>query len=114
MMNIETETQGNAVILKPLGRIDQNTASSFQENLLAALDGGKNNAVALDMSAVDFLSSIGLRALMVAHKRCQANGARLVLFALTPVVREVFSISRFDTVLRCFDARDPALASLTA
>jgi len=113
-MNIETEAQGDAVVLKPLGRIDQNTAPSFQESLLAALDAGKDCAVALDMSAVDFLSSIGLRALMVAHKRCQTNGAKLVLFALTPVVREVFSISRFDLVLRCFDARDPALASLTA
>ncbi len=113
-MKIETEAQGDAVILKPQGRIDQNTAPAFQDSLLAALDAGQNCAVALDMSEVDFLSSIGLRALMVAHKRCQANGARLVLFALTPIVREVFSISRFDTVLRCFDARDPALASLTA
>lgn len=113
-MNIETEVKGNMAVLKPLGRIDQNTAPSFQKSLLAALDAGKDCAVALDMSAVDFLSSIGLRALMAAHKRCQTNGARLALFALTPVVREVFSISRFDTVLSCFDARGPALASLTA
>ncbi|MEQ1890483.1 MAG: STAS domain-containing protein [Alphaproteobacteria bacterium] len=113
-MNIETEALGAAVILKPLGRIDQNTAPAFQVSLLAALDGGTGAAVALDMSGVDFLSSIGLRALMIAHKRCQANGARLVLFALTPIVREVFSISRFDSVLRCFDARDPALAYLSA
>lgn len=112
-MNIEIETLGNAIVLKPMGRIDQNTAQAFQEGLLAALDGGKDRAVALDMSGVDFLSSIGLRALMIAHKHCQANGARLALFALTPIVREVFSISRFDTVLRCFDERDPALISLT-
>lgn len=112
-MNIETEILGRAVVLKPLGRIDQNTAVIFQERLLAALDGGANCAVALDMSGVDFLSSVGLRALMIAHKRCQANGAKLVLFALTPVVREVFSISRFDTVLRCFEDRDPALTSLS-
>jgi len=112
-MNIETEAQSGAVVLKPLGRIDQNTAVIFQERLLAALDGGANCAVALDMSGVDFLSSVGLRALMIAHKRCQANGAKLVLFALTPVVREVFSISRFDTVLRCFEDRDPALTSLS-
>lgn len=113
-MNIETEMLGVAVVLKPLGRIDQNSAVLFQERLLAALDGGADSAVALDMSEVDFLSSIGLRALMVAHKHCQASGAKLVLYALTPIVREVFSISRFDMVLRCFDARDPALASLTA
>ncbi len=113
-MKIETETLGKALILKPMGRIDQNTAASFQESLIAALDAGKDSAVALDMSCVDFLSSIGLRALMVAHKHCQTSGAKLVLFALTPVVREVFAISRFDTVLRCFDARDPALATLSA
>lgn len=111
-MNIETETLANAIILKPLGRIDQNTAPSFQKSLLDALDGGKDRQVVIDMSGVDFLSSIGLRALMIAHKRCQTNGAKLALFGLTPVVREVFSISRFDTVLRSFDARDQALASL--
>lgn len=113
-MNIQSEIRGNISVLKPIGRIDQNSAASFQERLLATLDADKGCAVALDMSAVDFLSSIGLRALMVAHKRCQANGAKLVLFSLTPTVREVFSISRFDQVLRCFDARDQALASLTA
>ncbi len=113
-MKIETEILGAGLILKPVGRIDQTTAPAFQERLLAALDSGQDAAVALDLSEVDFLSSIGLRALMVAHKHCQASGAKLVLYALTPIVREVFSISRFDMVLRCFDARDPALASLTA
>lgn len=113
-MNIETEAQGSTQILKPIGRIDQNTAPEFQERLLAVLESGPNAAVALDMSRVDFLSSVGLRALMIAHKQCQANAGKLVLFALTPVVREVFSISRFDTVLRCFDERGPALSSLTA
>ena len=111
-MNIETENLGHTEILKPMGRIDQNSAPAFQERLLAALEKAPQSSVALDMSGVDFLSSIGLRALMVAHKHCQANGSRLALFALTPVVREVFSISRFDTVLRCFDERAPALASL--
>ncbi|MFZ5835642.1 MAG: STAS domain-containing protein [Pseudomonadota bacterium] len=113
-MNIQSEVKGNISVLKPIGRIDQNSAASFQESLLATLGAGKDCAVALDMSAVDFLSSIGLRALMVAHKHCQASGAKLVLFSLTPIVREVFSISRFDQVLRCFDAREPALASLSA
>jgi anti-sigma B factor antagonist len=113
-MNIDTEALGNTLILKPAGRIDQNTAPAFQERLLAALESSPNSAVAIDMSGVDFLSSIGLRALMIAHKRCQAMDAKLVLFALTPVVREVFSISRFDTVLRCFEDRGPALSSLSA
>ena len=113
-MKIETEILGAGLILKPVGRIDQTTAPAFQERLLAALDDGQDAAVALDLSEVDFLSSIGLRALMIAHKQCQTSGAKLVLFALTPVVREVFAISRFDTVLRCFEDRGAALSSLTA
>lgn len=113
-MNMETEVLGQGIILKPAGRIDQSSAAAFQERLLAALNPGQDSAVALDMSGVDFLSSIGLRALMIAHKQCQASGAKLVLFALTPVVREVFAISRFDTVLRCFEDRGAALSSLSA
>ena len=110
-MHMETEVLGGTIILKPQGRIDQNSAQAFQDGLLAVLDGGQM-AIAIDMSAVDFLSSIGLRALMVGHKKSQTTGARLALFALTPIVREVFSISRFDTVLKCYDMRDPAIASL--
>lgn len=109
-MNIATESLGNVIILKPAGRIDQNSAQDFQEALLATLEGSQQ-AIAIDMSGVDFLSSIGLRALMMGHKKAQTTGARLALFGLTPVVREVFAISRFDTVLRCFESREPALAS---
>lgn len=111
-MNIETETLGGGVMLKPLGRIDQNSAQQFQDTLLAAITAAQAGCVVIDMSGVEFLSSIGLRALMVGHKQCLSTGGKLALFGFTEVVREVFAITRFDAVLSCFASRELALASI--
>lgn len=110
-MNIVTESLGGVAILKPDGRIDQNSAQQFQDALLAAISSPQGGSVAIDMTRVDFLSSVGLRALMVGHKQCQTTGGKLALFGFTAVVREVFSITRFDAVLSCFESRELALAS---
>ncbi len=111
-MNITTENLATGIILKPVGRIDQNSAMQFQETLLDAISSQKSGGVAIDMSGVEFLSSIGLRALMIGFKHSKSLGGKLALYDFTSIVREVFAISRFDTMLNCFDAREPALASL--
>lgn len=109
-MDVRTEHLGAAMIVRATGRIDQTTAPAFQEELLNAVTLSKGQAIVVDMSSVDFVSSVGLRALMIALKQTQSGGGKLLIAALTPVVREVFEISRFDTVFRCFATVDAALA----
>jgi anti-sigma B factor antagonist len=64
------------------------------------------------MSGVDYISSVGLRALMVAAKQVKTQGGRIAVAALTPMVREVFQISRFHLVFSLFDEVDAAAQSL--
>src|SRR5262249_52332467 len=67
-------------------------------------------AVVLDMSGVEYVSSAGLRALLLALRQAKAQGGTLVVAALTPFVREIFEISRFTLLFRVFASVREALA----
>jgi anti-anti-sigma factor len=67
----------------------------------------------LDFSGVDYIASVGLRALMVAARQAKAGGG-IGIAALQPMVREVFSIARFDLVIPCFDSLESAARELCA
>ncbi|MBJ7310912.1 STAS domain-containing protein [Rugamonas sp. CCM 8940] len=113
-MEFTPQQEGRVLVLSPLGRIDQAHADDFQRALGAFLPGctGAGDALLLDLSGVDFISSIGLRALMIAIKQVKAQGGRMALAALSPLVGEVFSISRFDMLFEIHPDRAGALAAL--
>lgn len=74
------------------------------------LSGGTPH-LAIDLSQLDYISSAGLRVLLVVAKKVQQAKGKVVLFGLGPNVREVFSISGFDKI---FAIRDDAAAALAA
>ena len=113
-MEVMRKCVGGSVVLSPIGRIELTTAEPFREQLLAALDGlgGLPGAVVIDCAHLDYVSSAGLRALMIASKAAKARGFGLGVAAMQPVVREIFTISRFDLVIACFESVRDALASL--
>ena len=113
-MELNTRHAGNTIVASPLGRIDHASADAFSAALAThvAQCTASGQAVVLDMSGVDYISSVGLRALMIAAKQVKAQGGRIVVAALTPMVREVFQISRFHLVFDLFDGVDAALESL--
>src|SRR5215471_19198877 len=95
-MEIIRKTVGGSVVLSPVGRIEMTTADPFREQVLAALDGlGGRGAVVIDCAHLDYVSSAGLRALMIAAKTAKAKTLGLAVAAMQPVVREIFQISRF-------------------
>jgi len=64
----------------------------------------------LDFSRLNYISSAGLRILMIAAKQVKSQQGIIVVAAMQPVVREIFDISKFTFVLKCFDSVDEALA----
>lgn len=105
---------GDTVVLSPKGRLDQETSKSFQEQLLAMIaDRSTDRAnLILDMSGVNYISSIGLRALMIVAKQCSAGNGQLALANLSPVVVEIFEISRFNLIISTFDEIRSAIAEI--
>lgn len=115
-MELHSREEGNAVILRPEGRIDHTHADGFRSGLepyvSACTRGGK--ALILDFSGVIFISSIGLRALMIAVKQVKAQQGRMIMAEPTPLVQEVFQISRFDLLFEIHPTLAGALAALSS
>jgi anti-anti-sigma factor len=109
-VEIGERRDGDILILSPAGRIDNDTSADFQTKLLAALTPGA--AVLVDFSRVEYISSAGLRALMMGSKQAKATKGRLAVAALGPVVKEIFEISRFSLVVEVFDTAEHGLAGL--
>ncbi len=96
-MEIGERRLGSLIVLRPEGRLDSVTSPAFQERLLIAVESGLADIV-VDLSAVEYVSSAGLRALMTAAK-VKPTELRLAAIGLNPVVQEIFTISRFHHVL---------------
>jgi anti-sigma B factor antagonist len=94
-------------------RIDYDSAQRFQEQLLAALGDG-SVVLIVDFSAVEAISSVGLRALVVAAKKSKGAGGKIVVSGLRPLVREVFEISRFDALFDLYENVGDAQGALRA
>jgi anti-anti-sigma factor len=97
IMEFTQEQAGDVVIVKLAGRLDSGAARSAEDGFNTVLAGGTPR-LAVDMSGLDYISSAGLRVLLVMAKKVQQAKGKVALFGLVPNVREVFSVSGFDTI----------------
>jgi anti-anti-sigma factor len=97
-MDIGREQQGDVTIVKLGGRFDSAAASAAETQLGDALGTGSPR-LALDMSRLEYISSAGLRVLLVLARKVQQGSGKIALFGLAPNVREVFTVSGLDTIL---------------
>jgi len=112
-MQTSTRQLADTVLLRVSGRVDHRSAAELEAALTAAA-GPAQRAVVLDFSAVDYISSVGLRVLMVGAKNLREREAVLAIAGLQPVVAEIFAISRFDKVLAVHADVAGALAAVSA
>ena len=114
-MNYKVQDLANVVLLEVEGRIDHSPAPAFVSALLPQVEGcaGEDKKLLIDLSKVTYMSSAGLRVLMIAAKGCRKQSGKIVLAALQPSVQEVFKIGRFDMVLETFPTVRAALAAIS-
>jgi anti-anti-sigma factor len=100
-VQVTTRLFADAALLAVVGRVDHRTAGELEQALgtVIAPAGVGQGAVVLDFSGVEYISSVGLRVLMVAGKQMRGREASFAIVGLQPVVAEIFAISRFDRVL---------------
>ena len=112
-LQIATRQVADAVIATPAGRIDHRSAAEFEAALTPLVDAAvaAKGALVLDFSRVEYISSVGLRVLMIAARKMREREAPLLVTALQSVVAEIFAISRFDRVLTVTATLDEAMAS---
>ena len=95
-MTIERKVNGPAVTLKIAGRLDTSTAPALE----AAIDdcAADIGELILDCSALEYVSSAGLRVILKAQKRMSARG-RMKLTSVNETIMEVFDITGFADIL---------------
>ena len=92
-MEITKETIDGVVVVSPVGRVDSNSAREVEEALLPLFDSPA--PVVVDFAQLNYISSAGLRVLLLAARRSKATGTPLSLAGMSTAVDEVFKISGF-------------------
>lgn len=96
-------------VLAPAGRLDATTSPAFEREMLEELTRSPHGLV-MDFSALGYVSSAGLRVVLLAAKKVKAQGGVFVLCGLAPTIAEVFRVSGFLSILAVEPDRAAALA----
>ncbi len=107
-MNITTTEVEGITIAEFEGNLDTNTAPDAEERLGELLEKGVTK-ILVDFTTLNYISSAGLRVLLVTTKRLGGAGGSMRLCGLNETVDEVFEISGFSTIFSVFKSRDEAL-----
>jgi anti-sigma B factor antagonist len=115
-LNIRVQGYQGVRVLSPVGRIDHFNSEEFRRLLLPHVEHCKadGECLVIDLGEVDYISSAGLRCFMMAEKQAHAQGGRILMAAMQPVVKEIFEISRFTLVFESFATVREAIVRLSS
>lgn len=97
----------NITMMTVVGRLDAATSPEFETHLVAFFDQAERGMM-LDFEEMDYISSAGLRALIVAAKKMKTTNGALCLFGLKEHVMEVFEIAGFSTIFEIVSTQSEA------
>jgi anti-anti-sigma factor len=96
-MTITKVQEGDKLIIALEGRLDTTTAPELQAQLIPEFDTAKH--IQLDFKDLAYVSSAGLRVLLLGEKTASAKGGVLILVNVSPEIQEVFEMTGFSDVL---------------
>jgi stage II sporulation protein AA (anti-sigma F factor antagonist) len=110
-MNVTESTMNEIKVLSPEGRLDSVTSDSFEQLIMGWIANGHNRMV-IDFTNLDYISSAGLRVLLIAAKQIKADNGVLALCGLKAHIHEVFEISGFLPILTVVEDIETAIGSV--
>ena len=110
-MNI-TMTKTDEVLIVKIGyeHLDASNIEKFKTEINLLLNG--TGAMVFDLSAIQFIDSSGLGALLSCQRRVNAGGGELVLCAMQSTVRTIFEMVRMSKIIKIFDTQEKAIQAL--
>jgi anti-anti-sigma factor len=109
-MEVRFEEREDALVVAVAGSIDALNAEDLEQAIEAKIAVGSVRIIA-DLSGVTFVSSTGLRALLVAVKRSRTEGGDFRIAAASGSVQQVLELSGFTSILKTFETVEQAVAS---
>ncbi len=110
-MEILKRKEKNALVISLKGRLDAVTTPLLEKDL-TELMAHEERFLVLDLGGLEYISSAGLRTILAVTKRLREKQGRLLLASLKSVVREVFDISGFSSIIPIFESVDAAISGL--
>jgi len=97
MMEVKKTQCGNKITFALAGRLDTTAAPPFQPELVSAFDTA--TFVELDLTALTYVSSAGLRVLLLGEKTAKAKGVTMSLSNVSQDIKDVFDMTGFSDIL---------------
>ena len=110
-MEVDERHEAHAVVLSLNGRLDSHGARVLTTRISAVIENGTVGMV-LDCTRMTYISSAGLRSLLIGAKACRQQGGKLVVAGLSPQCRSVVEMSGFLSVIDYRATRKAAIAAL--
>ncbi len=107
---LKQSQSGSFVVLSPVGRLDTKTSPELEKKVVELLQGGSRRFV-VDFAPTEYVSSAGLRVLLMLAKKLAGGEGSLVLCGMNPAVREVFDVAGFSSVFTITPTVAEAVAS---
>ena len=104
--------QGN-VIVSPCGPVDQENAEDCESRLISSVEEASSSggSLIIDFCNVDYMSSIGLRSLMMAVKEAEQASVIILVTGMNETMQEILRISGFEKLFVVCDSLESALAA---
>lgn len=97
-LEITQQASASGLVLRVVGSVDSTTAPALQTAVLQATE-APSGSVELNLAEVSFLSSAGLRALLMASKALQKRGERLTVSNVPPHIYNILSLTGFTSFI---------------
>jgi anti-sigma B factor antagonist len=110
-MELSEEVAEGVTIIAVVGRLDGAATRQFDARLTELIDGGSTRLL-IDMSRLNYIGSLGLRALFVASRRAVEEQGRFALHSLTAPIHHVMELGGFVGVFEQYVSREEALAAM--
>lgn len=97
MTTVKYQIEASSVIANIAGRLDTAAAAQFQNDIKPLIDNA-DKQITLDCSALEFVSSSGLRLFLTLRKATIAKGGKVIITNLSPEIKQVFTITGFTSL----------------
>lgn len=97
-MNIKTKEEKGTLLIELEGRLDTVTSQELASAL--PIEKRRNLDIDIDFKKLQYISSAGLRLLILFKKEAQATNNKMVIRNINDVVKEIFSVTGFDKILK--------------
>jgi len=109
-LSIDIERRDDAAVVHVHGSADVDSADVLRKPL-EEVAAEQRPLIVLDLSDLDFIGSTGLAMLVFGYLRSRRHNGRVCVAAPQPIVRDIMTKTRLDTLLPVYDGVDEALRS---